>query len=648
MSEDKDIGWMYQGAKALVNREDYLLGKKIDKNFEKYSDAVNEQKPEALDALLHTRTVVKPQPSAVKTSALENYVVATEDPLVAVKVKEETRRREVLENPLMKLKFQKMLKEMMAEREGKTEKKKKKKKRKDSVDDEKPKKLKKKKKSRESTEKSSTSETISKRKGSRHQPANILKGIHFRGVIPPLHLDLTQILSLAVAKDTRASEAMLENLGRVRFPQFNQSKGKIPILEARSHLLQFQVKDEKVAHPWNEVDVEDEVHLLLSREMMPKIARLVSQTANTNLEKPVEELHLLENDVFRVEIEGVVRGDLNHQNAGELLKSLTEAELQLHRNVQGGRHQDRREGVMTLLQHHPEETKKRVALKLETILHEQVRNGKEISVLAVDLRHLWPLEKLLILNLRKRARKRSAVQVHVLQHQAQILRMQVVVGKLLPRQKDRGNPPAALLMMLQLDQGSRKQPYQITRGIRKSSSQKEKRVRAFDSHIPEHLRPKGSGGENSEEEEIEDRFDREERERKKRFEGFGLVGVKKKSDDAGVSSENPYELSRKPTLPVYKKPERHRPLTEEEKQEKLREMMQNAAWRQETRNSNLKRARLVDEKEAEEDTNDKAPTFIRSQLNSAASDLTVEQRLQSNKKSLQRSHGFMEPKFTSK
>ncbi|KHJ91191.1 hypothetical protein OESDEN_08951 [Oesophagostomum dentatum] len=104
MSDDKDIGWMYQGAKALVNREDYLLGKKIDKNFEKYSDAVNEQKPEALDALLHTRTVVKPQPTAVKTSALESYVVATEDPLVAVKVKEETRRREVLENPLMKLK----------------------------------------------------------------------------------------------------------------------------------------------------------------------------------------------------------------------------------------------------------------------------------------------------------------------------------------------------------------------------------------------------------------------------------------------------------------------------------------------------------------------------------------------------------------
>ncbi|KIH61215.1 hypothetical protein ANCDUO_08522 [Ancylostoma duodenale] len=72
--------------------------------------------------MFRCRTVVKPQPSAVKTSALESYVVATEDPLVAVKVKEETRRRE-----------------------------------------------KKKKKSRESTERASTSEATSKRKTSRHQ-----------------------------------------------------------------------------------------------------------------------------------------------------------------------------------------------------------------------------------------------------------------------------------------------------------------------------------------------------------------------------------------------------------------------------------------------------------------------------------------------
>lgn len=58
-------------------------------------------------------------------------------------MKEETRRREVLENPLVKLKFQKMLKEMMAEKEskgGKKDKKKKKKKKRKGEESEKHKK----------------------------------------------------------------------------------------------------------------------------------------------------------------------------------------------------------------------------------------------------------------------------------------------------------------------------------------------------------------------------------------------------------------------------------------------------------------------------------------------------------------------------
>ena len=40
--------------------------------------------------------------------------------------------------------------------------------------------------------------------------------------------------------------------------------------------------------------------------------------------------------------------------------------------------------------------------------------------------------------------------------------------------------------------------------------------------------------------------------------------------------------------------------------------------------------------------------FYRSQLNSAAEGLTVEQRLQSNKKNLQRSHGYMDKNFAAK
>ncbi|VDO38047.1 unnamed protein product [Haemonchus placei] len=424
MTDKNDIGWMYEGAKSLV-----------DKNFEKYSDAVNEQKPDAFDALLHTRTVFKPQPSSTKTSALESYVVATEDPLVAVKVKEETRRREVLENPLVKFKFQKMLKEMMAQKEAKGEKKKKKKKKK-AKDGGKEKKEKKKKKARSSSEKNNSAKGSPKRKDSRSERARNGSDI---------------------ASDTeRESHRKHRSTDRTVKAVLSKS----PVRQDRD--------------------------------------RIIRRTATKEC------------------------GERNHHG--------TSAE---------------------------------------------------------------------------------------------------------PSQADTEKPQKAVVHESEdpcTSKEERKDP---------------KQIRAFDSHIPEHLRPKNFASDNDDD--TEDEFDRREREHKKRFEGFGLVGVKEKEkhDESGPT-ENPYELSRKPALPVYQKPERRRPLTEEEKQAKLREMSENAAWRQSTRNSNLKRAKLAEEKEDEEDMRDKAPSFIRSQLNSAASDLTVEHRLQSNKKSLQRSHGYMEKKFTSK
>ena len=40
--------------------------------------------------------------------------------------------------------------------------------------------------------------------------------------------------------------------------------------------------------------------------------------------------------------------------------------------------------------------------------------------------------------------------------------------------------------------------------------------------------------------------------------------------------------------------------------------------------------------------------IFRAQLNTATADLSIEQRLHSNKKTLQKSHGYMERKFTSR
>lgn len=129
MSKDAGINWMYEGAKGNVHREDYLLGKKIDKNFEKYSDVVNTQKAEAIDSIVSTRTVFNSgQSTGLKTSSLQKDIIKSEDPFVAVRVREETKRRELMDNPLMKARLQNMLKTMMT---SKNEKKKEKKSKKD-------------------------------------------------------------------------------------------------------------------------------------------------------------------------------------------------------------------------------------------------------------------------------------------------------------------------------------------------------------------------------------------------------------------------------------------------------------------------------------------------------------------------------------
>ncbi|CAP21225.2 Protein CBG24673 [Caenorhabditis briggsae] len=120
MSKDASINWMYEGAKGNVHREDYLLGKKVDKNFEKYSDVVNAQKADAIDSIVSTRTVFNTgQSTGLKTSFLQKDIIKSEDPFVAVRVREETKRRELMDNPLMKARLQNMLKSMMTSKSGK-------------------------------------------------------------------------------------------------------------------------------------------------------------------------------------------------------------------------------------------------------------------------------------------------------------------------------------------------------------------------------------------------------------------------------------------------------------------------------------------------------------------------------------------------
>uniref|UniRef100_A0A915PSQ8 Pre-mRNA-splicing factor CWC25-like protein n=1 Tax=Setaria digitata TaxID=48799 RepID=A0A915PSQ8_9BILA len=116
---DRQLAWIYEGTKSLVNREDYLLGKRVDKNFELYSDAVVKEKESGIEAVEKPKRHIN-DTSSSKTSNLGVDIVRTEDPLVAIKVMREERVwQEKMENPLVQLRMQKLMKKVMEKREKK-------------------------------------------------------------------------------------------------------------------------------------------------------------------------------------------------------------------------------------------------------------------------------------------------------------------------------------------------------------------------------------------------------------------------------------------------------------------------------------------------------------------------------------------------
>uniref|UniRef100_A0A915CXU3 Uncharacterized protein n=1 Tax=Ditylenchus dipsaci TaxID=166011 RepID=A0A915CXU3_9BILA len=86
----------------------------------------------------------------------------------------------------------------------------------------------------------------------------------------------------------------------------------------------------------------------------------------------------------------------------------------------------------------------------------------------------------------------------------------------------------------------------------------------------------------------------------------------------------------------------------EELEAKRAEMLSNAKWRDDVRNDTIEKAAQKLRKE-EEQLDKVNPAFLKPLLESAASSsASVEKRLQSNKKNLQKSHDYMERSFASR
>lgn len=131
---DDRLDWMYQGAAGQVSRDEYLMGRAIDKQItDQYAEP--ESGPSAETGLL-PGSIFNP---ATPASNLDLAAKIREDPLFQIRKREEEKKREVLTNPVK----MKKIKEMLRQNLDKKDKKKRKKDKKDRKGDKEKKKEKK-------------------------------------------------------------------------------------------------------------------------------------------------------------------------------------------------------------------------------------------------------------------------------------------------------------------------------------------------------------------------------------------------------------------------------------------------------------------------------------------------------------------------
>ncbi|CAG2100096.1 unnamed protein product [Medioppia subpectinata] len=111
-SNEPKLEWMYKGVRGLVDNEEYLTGRKIDKTFEIISAEENPQLKGDLEGFesLVPQSLFDSLPNASNPSTVTIDLAAKlrEDPLYEIRVKQREERRKLLDNP-MKLKKLKTL-----------------------------------------------------------------------------------------------------------------------------------------------------------------------------------------------------------------------------------------------------------------------------------------------------------------------------------------------------------------------------------------------------------------------------------------------------------------------------------------------------------------------------------------------------------
>ncbi|XP_066485090.1 pre-mRNA-splicing factor CWC25 homolog [Tiliqua scincoides] len=118
--KDEKLDWMYQGPGGMVNRDEYLMGRPVDKYvFESMEDK---------EGGCSSETGLLPGSIFAPTganSALDMASKIREDPLFMIRKREEEKKREVLNNPVKMKKIKELLQSSLEKKKKKKEKKKK-------------------------------------------------------------------------------------------------------------------------------------------------------------------------------------------------------------------------------------------------------------------------------------------------------------------------------------------------------------------------------------------------------------------------------------------------------------------------------------------------------------------------------------------
>ncbi|XP_056136851.1 pre-mRNA-splicing factor CWC25 homolog [Lampris incognitus] len=117
--KDDRLDWMYQGPGGQVSRDEYLMGRSIDKQITDQYDEP-ESGPSAQTGLL-PGSIFNPTTPA---SSLDLAAKIREDPLFEIRKREEEKKREVLTNPVKMKKIKEMLRQNLEKKDKKKKRKK--------------------------------------------------------------------------------------------------------------------------------------------------------------------------------------------------------------------------------------------------------------------------------------------------------------------------------------------------------------------------------------------------------------------------------------------------------------------------------------------------------------------------------------------